>query len=196
MALEKPKSSSGFAQNELDKAESQFKEFDEGIKALTMDRMNEAPKVEAEPQTKLSTNEIANSKDIYLKPKRRIASREKFNERFRQAYEYDKEYVRVIAEHKELIGESIPIWTKPYAGIPAEEWDVPSNKPIWMPRYLAEQIKRKYYHRLVMKESNSAGSDGFGSYYGTMAADTTVARLDCTKAPETKTLFMGAKRTF
>ena len=36
-----------------------------------------------------------------------VSCREKFNENFRATYEYDKEYVQFIAEHKELIGEKI-----------------------------------------------------------------------------------------
>lgn len=186
----KPKVSSGFAQQELDKAEKQFEEFNENIQSLVSDRDILVPKHDAEAQTKLTSLEDANSKEIYLKPKRRIGGREPFNEKFRSAYEYDKEYVRVIAEHKELIGESIEMWSKPYAGVPSEEWIVPTNKPVWMPRYLAEQIKRKFYNRLVMKQ-NTTQQTGEGTYYGTLSADTTVARLDCFKAPERKTLFVG-----
>lgn len=187
---EKPKLTSGFAQSELDKVEKQLDTFQENVDNLIADRSMSAPREEVEQQTKLSSKEIANSKEIYLKPIKRIGSREKFNEKFRASFDYDKEFVRVIAEHKELIGESIECWTKPYAGMPAENWIVPTNKPVWMPRYLAEQLKRKYYHRLVMKNTET-GSDGMAQYYGSMAADTTIARLDCIKAPEKTTLFLG-----
>jgi len=62
---------------------------------------------------------------------------------------FQKEYVQFIAENKEIIGETIEIWTRPFGGMPAEFWKVPVNKPVWGPRYLAEQIKRCYY--LVIK---------------------------------------------
>lgn len=181
---------------EIEKAKNQFDSFDSSIKEMTMDRMNQAPKEETEPQTKLSQNQIANSKDIYLKPKRYVSSRERFNENFRADYEYSKEYVQFIAENKELIGETMELWTKPFAGVPAEEWVVPANKPVWGPRYLAEQINRKFYHRLVMQETRNTGSDGIGNYYGSMAADTTIARLEARPVSNRKTTFFGSSGKF
>lgn len=180
-------------ERELQKVEQQFEAYENEIKDLSLKRMNLNKKPEVEPQTKLSQEEILNTKDIYLKPIRTIASREKFNESFRQAYEFDKEYVYFIAENKEIIGEHIDMWTKPYAGMPAEEWKVPVNTPVWAPRYVAEQIKRKYYNRLVMKDQ-TVGSDQMGKYHGTLVVDTTVPRLDAYPALKDKrSIFMGSK---
>ncbi len=186
-----PKSNS-LAKKELDKAQQQFDKFDENVKQMTMDRMNVAPKEDVEPQTKLSSREIANKQDIYLKPKRRIEDRQKFNESFRDEWNFQKEYVHFIAEHKELIGENIELWTHPYGGMGAEYWEVPTNKPVWGPRYLAEQIKRKCYHRLTMQQNNIGGSDHMGQYFGTLAVDTTVQRLDANPVSSRKSVFMGA----
>lgn len=186
----KPKVNSD-GQKELDKAQAQFEAFDENVKTMTLDRMNAAPKEETEPQTKLSSKEIEKSKDIYLKPKRSISCKEKFNEKYRDSYNFDKEYVHFIAENKEIIGETIDLWTRPYPGMPAEEWEVPVNKPVWGPRYLAEQIKRKFYHRLMMQQAPTS-SDSMGQYYGTMAVDTTVQRLDAIPVSKRKSVFMGA----
>lgn len=177
---------------DLEKAEKQFEKFDEDVKSMTMDRMNMAPKPEVEPQTKLSSRELEKSKDIYLKPERSVTSKEKFNEDYRSDYNFKKEYVNFVAENKELIGETLELWTKPFAGMPAEFWKVPSNKPIWGPRYLAEQIKRKFYHRLVMQPSVTH-SEGFGQFYGSIAADTTVQRLDAIPVSQRKSVFMGAQ---
>lgn len=190
--VEKPKASTSLAQKELDKAEKHFEKFDNEIKSMTMDRMNAAPKEETEPQTKLSAKEIEKSKDIYLKPKRTIGCRDKFNEEYRKEYEFQKEYVHFIAENNEIIGETLDFWTRPFAGMPAEEWEVPVNKPVWAPRYVAEQIKRKYYHRLTMRENQVTGADGMGQYYGTMAVDTTIQRLDARPVSSRKSVFMGA----
>jgi len=181
------------AQKDLDKAEQQFEKFDQDVKNLTLDRMNAAPKEEAEPQTKLSQREIANSKEIYLKPKRTISSKEKFNEAHRADYEFAKELVYFTAENRELIGQHIELWTKPFPGIPAEEWDVPTNKPVWGPRYLAERIKGCTYHRLSMEESRGVvGSDHMGTYMGAVVVDSTVQRLDAHPASQRKSVFMGA----
>ncbi len=188
--IKKPKVSSS-GQQELDKAEKQFEKFDQEIKSMTMDRMNMAPKEELEPQTKIAQSDLDKSKDIYIKPKKSIAVRDKFNERFRSKYEFDKEYVNFIAENKEIGGETLDFWTRPYGGMPAEEWEVPVNKPVWAPRYVAEQIKRKNYHRLVMQD-RTVGSDGMGQYYGTMAVDTSIQRLDAHPVSTRRSIFMGA----
>jgi hypothetical protein len=176
---------------EMEKLEKQFDKFEEEVKQMTLDRMNTAPHQDIEPQTKLSSREIEKSKEIYLKPKKSISCRDKFNEDYREQYNFAKEYVQFIAEHKEIIGESIDLWTRPFAGMPAEEWEVPVNKPVWGPRYLAEQIRRKFYHRLVMQPNVHSHEAGM-QYYGTMAADVKIARLTAEPVSSRKSVFMGA----
>lgn len=191
--VQKPKPTSSLAEQELQKCEQQFKEFDENVKSLTLDRMNEAPKIETEPLNKVSQQEKLNSKDIYLKPTRSIPSREKFNEDYRKEYEFAVEYVQFEAENREVIGETIELWTKPFAGMPAQEWKVPTNKPVWGPRHLAERIKGCKYHRLTMQQNISTGTDGMGQYYGAMAVDQTVQRLDAHPVNTKVSVFMGSK---
>lgn len=193
----KPEFHNSESRKEIDKVEKQFDAFDASIQTMTQDRMNEKPKQQSEGQTQLSQNQIANSKDIYLKPNRYVSSREKFNENFRADYEYQKEYVQFIAENKEVKGETMELWTKPFPGMPAEEWRVPANKPVWGPRYLAEQLARKFYHRLMMKEAEPSGRDAVGNqYYGTMAVDTTVDRIICEPVSKKTTTFFGSSGKF
>jgi len=191
--IDKPKPKTSTAEKELDKVDAQFKEFDIQVKELTQDRMNCAPIEDQEPQTKIAQVDKDKMKHVYLKPKRTIGSKEKFNEKFRDMYNFDKEYVFFTAENKELIGETIELWTKPYPGCNAEEWAVPANKPIWGPRYLAERIKGCKYHRLKMQQNVGTGGDSQGNqYYGALAVDTTVQRLDATPESTRKSVFMGA----
>lgn len=187
----KPEVKTSLAQQELDKAEKQFEAFDQNIKDMTLDRMNQAPKEESETP-KLSQKDIEKSKDVYLKPIRTIGSKEKFNESFRDDYNFSKEYVRFIPENKEIIGETIDLWTKPFPGMPAEEWKVPCGKPVWGPRYLAERIANCKYHRFVMQQNTTVGADGMGQYYGSMAVDTTIQRLDAVPVNDRKSIFMSA----
>jgi hypothetical protein len=189
--MARPEAKTSLAEKEMDKVEKQFEAYDEQVKQLTKDRMDMAPVQETEPQTKIASRELDKMRDIYLKPERTISCRDKFNEDYRKDYEFAKEYVHFIAEHKELIGECIEIWTRPFAGMPAEFWKVPTNKPIWGPRYLAEQIKTKSYHRLKM-EQNTTGADGMGQYYGTIAVDTSIQRLDANPVTKKRSIFMGA----
>lgn len=188
---EKPNLNSESAK-ELDRVEKQFDAFKEDVDKMTLDRMNMTPKQDVEPQTNLSQQEIFKSKDIYLKPIKTVGCQDKFNEKWREDYNFQKQYVQFQAENKEIIGEEIDLWTRPFPGMPAEEWKVPVNKPVWGPRYLAEQIKRCYYHRLIMQPNVGSGSDHAGQYYGSMAVDSTVARLDAIPVSTKRSVFMGA----
>jgi|SRR6267142_1308118 len=189
--VDKPKASSQSAQNELDKVEKQFDQFKTEAENLTLDRANQAPKEELDVQTKLSSKEIAKRSSICLKPKTIISSKEKFNEAHREDYNFAKERVDFIAENNEVIGETIYMWTKPFPGMPAEEWAIPTNKPINGPRYVAEQIKKCTYHRLVMNDK-PVSVDHAGTYTGTMIADTIKQRLDAHPIQDKKSIFMGA----
>ncbi len=186
----RPKAKSKLGNDELDKAEVQFEKFEEDIKKLDETRMEKREVKEVEPQTKIAQSDLEKMNDHYLKPERSISSKDKFNEKLRSEFEFAKEYVQFIAEHKEIIGETIEIWTRPFGGMPAEFWKVPTNKPVWGPRYLAEQIKRKTYRRLKMDES--VQQSGKMAFYGQMVVDTDIARLTANPVSSKKSIFMGA----
>lgn len=190
--LSKPEASSSFTQKELDKAEAQFEKFNDDVKAMTVDRMNEAPKEEKESQTKISNKEAQKCDALILKPLRTISSKEKFNETYRTQFNHMKERVRFTAENNEIIGESIELWTKSFPGQDAEFWNVPTNKVVEGPRYLAERIRKCVYHRLVMQDTQVTGRDDKGTYFGTLAADKTVHRLDAYPVRNEQSIFMGA----
>jgi len=180
---------------DLEKAADQFNKFDEEVKALTFDRMNEAPLRDVEPQSdilKVSQKEKDRRGSPYLKPIRTISSREKFNEAHREDYNYAKELVHFEAENLEIIGESIDVWSKPFPGMPAEEWMVPVNTPVWGPRYLAEQLTKCSYHKLKMHEKEIVGGDGHGTYTGKIVVDETTHRLNARPVLERRSVFMGA----
>ena len=197
--LSKAKASNSFAQKELDKAEKQFEKFEQEIKDCTLDRMNAAPKLEEEQQTKISNREAQKADGIWLKPEKfqgpgvdpKTGKVETFNERFRAEYNYKKEYVKFIAENKELIGETLELWTKPYGGVNAEFWKVPANTVVWGPRYLAEQIKGASYHRLRMDENKVTGYNSAGTMTGQLIVDNIVQRLDAIPVSDKKSIFMG-----
>jgi hypothetical protein len=179
------------SQKELDKAEAEFKKFDEEVKSMTLDRMNAAPKQETE-EPKISQKEIAKNNETYLKPTRTIASKEAFNEKFRDEYNFQKEYVNFTAINHEIIGENIEKWTKEFPGQPAEFWTIPTAKPVWGPRYLAESLKRCNYHVFSMDEKQVTSADGMGSYTGRIVVDSVKQRLDAHPVTSRKSVFMGA----
>jgi hypothetical protein len=189
--MNKPK----IPEKEIDKLQKQFDEFDTQVKEMTHDRMNEAPKADIEPQTKLSQKEIEKSQRHELKPQRTISDPAKFNEKFRDEWNFRKQYVQFIAENREIIGESIELWTRPYGGVGAAYWVVPVNKPVWGPIYLAEQIRKCRYHTLKMEEKfsqdNYIGNSGYGAMYGKMIVDHVNQRLNAEPVHSKKSIFMG-----
>lgn len=167
---------------DLEVASQNLDAFESQVKSLTTDELSKAPLKEEEPQTKLSTREVAKTDGYYLKPDRTISCREKFNETYRDEYNYRREYVRFIAEHRELIGQEIEAWTKPFAGISAEFWKIPTNKVVIGPRYLAEQISSRAYTRLTMDDTKTVGGDGMATYYGQLVATNKIQRLNAMPA--------------
>lgn len=195
MAEEKKPRVNSEGAKELEKAKDQIDQFEASVKEMTLDRMNMAPKQETEPKTQISQKELNRIPDHYLKPSKVVGSKQTFNERFRDEYNYMKQYVCFIAEHNEN-SDLIEQWTRPYGGMNAEFWEVPTNKPVWGPRYLAEDIKKRCYHRLIMKPNVQRESTGTGTFYGQMAADITIQRLDARPVnPGRKSVFMGADGT-
>lgn len=196
--VEKPKVNSA-GERELSRAEKQLETFNQDVKELVSNRPMALERSESEPQAKLSSKDVQHSKDVYLKPEKSISAvdsksgeKQKFNEKFRSQYEFDREYVHFIAQHNEILGDTIEIWTRPYGGMPAEFWKVPTNKPVWGPRYLAEQIKRKFYHRLKTENSVMTGGDSSMQYHGALVVDTTVNRLDAFPVSAKKSIFMSS----
>lgn len=188
--MSKRPETSGFVQKELDNVEKQVSQVEESIKSMTMDKMNEAPRQETE--LKMSQKQINNSSDEHLKPIKYVGCKENFNEKFRDEYNFKNEYVRVVCQHNELRGDAIEKWSRPYPGLPAEFWRIPTNRPVSIPRYLAEEVKSCSYHRLVMDEKKVTDTAGGGTFYGAMQVDTIVQRLDAFPAAERKSIFMGA----
>lgn len=188
---ERPKVNSE-GQKELDKAQAQFETFHEQVKALTSDSVISAPKAAQTPEHQISQKAINNAPDVYLKPSRSLSSKEKFNERFRADYDFAKEFVQFVAYNNEISGDNIEMWTKPFPGVDAEYWEIPSNRPVWGPRYVAEQIKKCSYRRLKMDEGVTTKTDGYGKYYGNLVADTLIQRLDAQPVSSRKSIFMGA----
>ncbi len=82
------------------------------------------------------------------------------------------------------------MWTRPYGGMNAEYWVIPTNKPVYGPRYLAEQIKKCTYHRLIMQNIVTE-SNRLGQVYGSMAVESTIQRLDAYPVNTRKSIFMS-----
>lgn len=180
-------------QKELDKIKENLSEFQDSARSITLDQTRLAPKVETEAQTKIAQSEKDKMPDVYLKPKRIFPSREKFNEKFRDEYNYLREYVEFIAENDEVKGEAIDFCIKKFPGIPIEEWVVPVNKPVWAPRYVKQRIEECGYTVFTTMD-NPTAQEGGVTYYGQMVAQQRKQRLSVREVSKKKNIYMGYDR--
>lgn len=177
--MNKPKLNAGFAQKEVDRLDSEFDAKQEQMSSLTQDEMNKAPKKEQEPQAVLSKREEKSYDAPVIKPSQTVPGigkrKPEQDSLRRQAWEL----VKVVVENRESIGESIELWHKaPFGGEPCTFWQLPTNKPIYIPRFLADRIKKCNYHVLTTVEQ-SIGRNEWGEMIGKMVATETRNRLDC-----------------
>lgn len=151
-------------------------------KVKSLDPMNKGQVEETEEQTKLSDREIAKYDAPYIKPARAIFGREPFNEKFRKTWEKAWEYVKCIVEQKECPEEIVEKWTKEFPGDPAHFWEIPVNKPIYLPRFVAHQITQCNYRKLIMDQSQETQRSGIGTMYGALVVEKVEQRIDCKEA--------------
>jgi hypothetical protein len=178
-------------QKELEKVESQIDNFKESIYEAK-ERSRTLSIQETEPQTKIAQSDLNKSGILYLKPKRTFPSREKFNEKYRDEFKYQSEYVDFIAENNEVKGESIDFCIKKFPGMPVEEWIVPVNKPVAAPRYVKERIEDCGYTVFVTTDA-PVGSEGGVMYYGQMVAEQRKSRLSVREVSKKPKIFSSSR---
>lgn len=171
-------------QKELDAAAEQISSFIEPLKTQSFDP--NSPIEETEPQTKLSFKQASKADAPFIKPIRSIArtnhktdkvdSRSYFREEHRPIHAKDWEYVRCIVENNEIIGEPVEVWTCKWGCDPAHFWRVPVNKPIMIPRLLAEQLSKCKYVTHVMADPRT--ENRFDMDTNTFSVDIVKARID------------------
>lgn len=114
------------------------------MNSLEQDDINEiapAP-VEVELQTKISKKELAESEGYtWIEPKRFLPAMGVLPEKLKRQHAHDWEYVRGIFENYVTIGESISFWLCLYPGDKDCLWEIPSNKPVYVPRMVAKHLE-------------------------------------------------------
>jgi hypothetical protein len=158
---------------------TQSNEFSKELSKLNIDATSSLKTEETENQTKLSKREIKREqlpKITYIKS---IASQEKFNERFRDEWKYAWEYVSCIVENKEVPGEQVEFWMKDYPGEDATFWRVPVNKPILLPRFVAQHLSARAYAQLSMDPGETREIGDGVQQYGFPVYKSMKKRIDC-----------------
>jgi hypothetical protein len=178
--MKKPKLASGFAQKEVDRLETEFDAKAVQMASLTQDAMNEAPVNELEPQTKMTKAKILEADAPKIVPSMTRTANGKKKPEQDAIRKRGWEYIRVIAENVELPGEKIEFWHKPmWAGEDCHFWQIPVNRPIYVPRFVAEHIRSRKYHRLTMQNEMTVETNQFGEMKGKLIATEVRQRLDC-----------------
>lgn len=160
----------------LHKMNTSFDATQKDLTNLTLDHLNKAPLKEGEDQTKLTRSELAEDNIHVVKPERQVHGQDKPNPKFEKERKKGWEMVKCFFENREVEGEQIECWSKPFAGDPASFWKLPVNRTVMAPRHLVKQLENCRYHKMRMEEK-TVSSDGAGVYYGALVADYTVNRL-------------------
>lgn len=178
---------------ELAKADVQFNEVKRDFKETVtevIERTISLPECVPDHDIRRSTKELKQADVLVLKPLKSISDKSKFNEKYRKEWEEAWTYVKAIVENHEIIGESVECWTKKFPGDPAHFWRVPVNKPVMMPRLLAQQLAECKYHRIVMEEKAQSSGDGL-TFYGAAQAVEVRNRISARIIPESTKIAMG-----
>ena len=188
-AIEKPNLQSGFANRELEKVEKQFDKTDEELASLTVDEMAKAPLKTLEPQTKMSKKEVQEFDAPVIrhcKGFQMTIPKSGVDPKFKPLIEHDEEFIKVICENNEVIGEHIELWSGNFPGQICGFYQVPVNIPVYVPRKVAKRIRASRYHRIKMAErpmsqlQHEMSSDGVSSQpSGVITVTETKQRLDC-----------------
>jgi len=145
----------------LEDAEKNFREFQKEVQSFNpFDK--EVSVEEIDPYTKLSRREMQLADAPYLTPVREMARPNvaKYGEagKFHYNPAHDKlretgwKYIKVTVDNYEAIGQTIEMWTGQWGCEPGYLWHIPVNKPVWIPLFLAKQIKGCRYHEIVMRD--------------------------------------------
>jgi hypothetical protein len=113
------------------------------LNKLTVDVINEtAPKVvDTEVQTKMSKKELAKLEGVpYIEPVRKLKAIGTLPEKWRAKRERDWEYVKGIFENEVCRGEPIKFTFSKWPGDPDCVWEVPANRPVYVPRMIAKHL--------------------------------------------------------
>lgn len=176
----KPNVADGLAQKEVDRLDAEFNAKEKQMSEMTQDAMKDAPLKELAPQVKISKEALEKTDAPKIVPCLTRAANGKKKSEQDALRKRAWEYIKVIAENNEVIGEDIEFWHKPMiAGEDLHFWKIPVNKPIYVPRHIAEHIRSRKYHRLKTDENIRVETNQFGDMMGRMIATETRQRLDC-----------------
>lgn len=137
---------------EVDKIDLQLDATQANLAQINVDTKPNS--IQPRKELELSRKEISDA-PIYIKPSRRMASVSKPKPEQEKLRKAAWEYVKCIVENYEVRGESVQSWyCPPLSGEDVCEWIVPVNKPVMLPRMVAEHLAARSYNRIVMQDAS------------------------------------------
>lgn len=135
------------------------------MNALSVDKINETKVVEPAPITELTSKQRASNEGVqYIEPLRKLKSFGILPEKLRAEHKRGWEYVKGILENFEVNTEPVRFWFSWYPGDADSLWEVPCNKPVYVPRIIAKHLESvSKYHTFgyVEKASQAWRADDF-----------------------------------
>lgn len=153
--MSRPRTSHGSTERELDRVEEQISSYEEKINSLEPASLTTDKPIETAPQTQISKKQIEMTDAPWIRPSKTFSSRAKPLPQLEADRKRAWEYVKVIAENKEIQGEMIEFWLLKFPGDSHCYWQVPVNRPIYVPRMVAEHLASRNYTRWRMRDPNS-----------------------------------------
>ena len=148
-----------------------------------------APEVEQQPAVEMSYKDFKATDAPVITFSRAFAAPGKPNPKCEAERRRGWQYVKCICENFEVFGETIELWQCRWPGDPHSFWQVPVNKPIYLPRFVAEHLASRKYHRFKMEDRNqylvaqeTMNGIGTSDVAQTMVARETHKRLGCRSA--------------
>jgi hypothetical protein len=114
------------------------------MNSMTVDKITEMapPAEELEPQVKMTNREMASKLGLlYIEPKKTLPAFGTLNPKQEREHAYDWEYVKGIFENPIISRESVKFWYSKYPGDKDCLWEIPPNRPVFVPRMIAKHLE-------------------------------------------------------
>jgi hypothetical protein len=146
-------------------AVEQVLEMQQDMNALTVDKINETAPKAVEVEEKVNYKKLAEKEGVqYIEPLRKLNAFGTLPDKQLKEHTRDWEYVKGVFENHVINGEPITFWYSKYAGDPDCLWQVPCNRPVYVPRMIATHLEScMQYHTFdyVQKPEQNWRKDDF-----------------------------------
>lgn len=131
-------------------------EFAQSVEQTSENQEYNVPAKEYEPSVGINKKQMDNV--IFVKPlmSLKVKTTTPLREDRIKERNYMHERVVGVFENRELIGEAKPFWINAFPGDDYEQWILPTNVPISIPRYIAKHLNENTKYTVFKYKEKSA----------------------------------------